>query len=228
MATENTTGLKTFTATAVAIEAFVRVVLDASGTIAAAGATDLGIGVTQEAIAASGQGTVKLFSAAGTFLIQAAGPVTKAAQVYTAAAGEVDDSGTYKLNLVAVDTATAQGDVIECAKIADASSSTNAYAGADVGTIAAAGSDQAGATLVTHRIEVVSGASGANGARLPVASAGAEYVLYSSAAANALLVYPATSGTINDGTANASVSVTARRANRFIGTSATNWALALI
>lgn len=77
---------------------------------------------------------------------------------------------------------------------------------------AAAGSSQTDATLIGANVSNISGATGSNGVVLrkgkntPYAG-----VIYSSAATNALLVYPPVGGTINGGSVNASVSVAARK-----------------
>jgi len=81
-------------------------------------------------------------------------------------------------------------------------------------TVAAAGSGQSDATLIGANVTTVTGASGTNGVVLRKGKgtngiyAG---VIYSSAATNALLVYPPSGGTINGGSANAALSVTARK-----------------
>jgi hypothetical protein len=222
--TENSSGFKTFQATAVALEAFVRVTYDSSGLISVAGATDLVIGVTQEAIAASGYGTVKLSSAPGTFLCQTAGPVTKGAQLYTAASGEVDDSGTYKIRAVAGDTATAQGDVIECIPIDDGTYAAVAYTSDQVGTVAAAGANQGAATAITKPLTYVTDSNGAKGVVLPTAAAGAVYEIYNTVASQGLLVYPGSSDDINDGTTNVHVSIAGKTFARFAAVDATTWA----
>jgi hypothetical protein len=114
--TSNSSGYRAFQATAVAIAEGIRVTVDSNGLISAAGAAVGAVGVTTEPIAASGWGTVKLFNAGGTFIIQAhATGITKGAILYPAAAGRVDDSGTTAIPLVALETSTAQGDLIECA-----------------------------------------------------------------------------------------------------------------
>jgi len=117
MITSNSTGFKAFTATAAAIAANVRVVLGSGGTISVAGAADIGIGVTIAVIPASGIGTIKLWSAPGTFLMTADGAITIGAVLYFTHEGKVDDTGTYKANMISLDTAGADGDVIECARI---------------------------------------------------------------------------------------------------------------
>lgn len=113
---ENTTGYKTFQATATALAAYVRVIVDANGLISVAAATDNAIGVTTEAIAASGYGRVKLFSAPGTFNFTASTAITRGAALYPTAAGRVDDTGTTGIGFVALEAATAAGDVIEATR----------------------------------------------------------------------------------------------------------------
>lgn len=112
---ENSTGLRTLQATSTAIAYGARVKVDSNGLISVAGATDPAIGVTTEYVAASGYGTVKLFTAPGTYMCLAGGAVTRGAHLYPAASGKVDDSGTTKIGLVALEAAGADGDVIECA-----------------------------------------------------------------------------------------------------------------
>lgn len=92
------------------------------------------------------------------------------------------------------------------------------------GTVAAAGTNQGTAASLANCSNVVTGASGANGVILPTPKAAGQRVsVYSSAATNALLVYPPSGGTINDGTQDAALSVTARTLKIFEATSTTNW-----
>ena len=112
---ENSSGYKTFQATAVAIAAYTRVTVDSAGLISVAGAAVGAIGVTTEAVAASAYGNVKLFNAPGTYLMTAGAAIARGARLFPLAAGKVDDAGTTALNLVALEAATADGDVIECA-----------------------------------------------------------------------------------------------------------------
>lgn len=111
--TENTTGFKTFQATNAAIAAFIRVTVDSNGLISASAHNGLSIGVTLEAIAANGYGTVKLYSAPGTFLHTAASAITRGAALYPAANGKVDDTGTTVNGFVALQAAGGDGEVIE-------------------------------------------------------------------------------------------------------------------
>ena len=114
-ATSNSTGYKSFTATAVAIGEAVRVKLDSSGLISAAAATEAWIGVTTAAVAASGLGNVKLRNAPGTFLVTASAAIAVGALLYPTASGKVDDAaGTGCFTgLQAVEAAGADGDIIE-------------------------------------------------------------------------------------------------------------------
>jgi hypothetical protein len=115
--TQNSSGFKTFQATAVAIGVGKRVFVDTANPplIAVAGAAVGAIGVTMENIAASGYGTVKLFGAPGTFLMCANAAITAGAQIFPAASGNIDDAGTTAIPYVALEAATAQGDIIEVA-----------------------------------------------------------------------------------------------------------------
>lgn len=115
MATQNDSGFKSFTAAAAITEG--QRVKISSGNADVAAATDAAIGVATTAAASGEVVTVKLFSAPGTFLCRAGAAITAGAQLYPLAAGKVDDAGTTALNLVALEAATADGDLIECARI---------------------------------------------------------------------------------------------------------------
>jgi hypothetical protein len=223
MVTENSSGYKTFEATAVAIEAYVRVTVGATGTISVAGETDLAVGVTMEAIAASGYGTVKLWSASGSFLVQAAGVVAIGNQLYAAAAGEVDDSGTYKTRLVALTAATAQGDVIECTKVEDATYNGGQMASADVGALTATGTVIGNAAAITKLVSFSTG-DDAVGVKLPEAAAGMVRFVYNLAATAGLKVYPSANDDINDGTANAAVVIEGKSLAMFVALDTATWA----
>jgi hypothetical protein len=113
MTSRNSVGEKAFTATAVALAAFVRVKLDSSGNISVAGATDDWIGETTEAIAASGTGNVRLRGPSRIVTCSAA--VACGARLYPTAAGKVDDaigSGVFT-GLVAGEAGTADNAQIE-------------------------------------------------------------------------------------------------------------------
>ena len=100
------------TATEVAIEAFIRVKYDSSGTISKAAAAEPAIGTTLEYIPASGIGAVKLFDKMMRFT---AGNVVACGAFLTGIAnGKVDDAaGVAAYNgYQAYEAATANGDVI--------------------------------------------------------------------------------------------------------------------
>lgn len=80
-------------------------------------------------------------------------------------------------------------------------------------TVAATGSGQSDAALIGANVSNVTSASGTNGVVLRKGKGGNPYagVVYSSAATNALLLYPPVGGAINGGTVNAALSIVARK-----------------
>lgn len=90
-------------------------------------------------------------------------------------------------------------------------------------TLAAAGTNQATGGVIRSSNVTVTGASGSNAVVLPVADIGDEILVYSSAATNALLVFPPVGGNINGAAANASFSATAQTPYFFLKLSATQW-----
>ncbi len=115
MSTINDDGHITLQATAVAITKGLRVTYDSAGKILASGAANDAIGVALEDIAASGWGTVKLFSAPGTFFVVAGAAVARGAALHAIAAGKVDDAGANLIGMIALEAATADGDIIPAA-----------------------------------------------------------------------------------------------------------------
>lgn len=111
--TENATGFKALTAAAAIVEG--QRVKISSGQWDVAGATDKAVGVATHDAASGAQLTAKLFSGPGTFIMRASGAITAGAQLYPTASGNVDDSGTTALPLVALEAAAASGNLIECA-----------------------------------------------------------------------------------------------------------------
>lgn len=102
---------------------------------------------------------------------------------------------------------------------------------ADVKTgVAAAGANQGAATALTASVSVVSTvAAGADGVRLPVpGGVGETLVVANFDADTALKVYPASGGKINNGAANAHVSVATSKAGLFVAISATEWVCFLV
>jgi hypothetical protein len=112
MSSYNESQVKTYTATAVALDAYVRV-KKSGANVAVAGAGEVAIGVTLANCAASGKVPVLLFNGVGTALIKAGGAITAGAAVYGIADGKIDDTGTGAPVGYAEEAATADGDVIE-------------------------------------------------------------------------------------------------------------------
>lgn len=93
-------------------------------------------------------------------------------------------------------------------------------------TLAAAGTTQATAAAVVNDVTTISNNTAANGVILPVPTAGQRYYIIPALATNAPLVYPPVGGSINFGTANAGVAITARKLAVFIALDAVgNYAL---
>lgn len=113
--TTNNTGFKSLIASEAIAEG--QRLKISSGQWAVAGATDKAVGVATHAAASGAACTCKLWSAPGTFLVRASGAVTAGAQLYPTASGNVDDAGTTAINLVALEAATASGDLIEAARL---------------------------------------------------------------------------------------------------------------
>lgn len=111
--TENQTGYKSLTTAAAIVEG--QRVKISSGQWDVAGATDAAVGVATHDAASGGQLTVKLFAAGGTFIMRASGAITAGARLYPTASGNVDDSGTTALPMVALEAASASGNLIEAA-----------------------------------------------------------------------------------------------------------------
>lgn len=95
-------------------------------------------------------------------------------------------------------------------------------------TVAAAGSAQTDATLIGANVTIVTAASGTNGVILRKPKSANNFytgAVYSSAATNALLVYPPTGGTINNGTINAALSLPARKVGTFMSVNGTDFVI---
>ena len=106
-------GVKTLVASA-AIGANLRVADNGSGKVELADASTLEIGVTSRpSFAADEDIPVRLRSAQGTVMMVAAGVVAAYAEVFAAAGGKCDDSGTVSLGHNMGGAATADGDIIE-------------------------------------------------------------------------------------------------------------------
>ena len=90
--------------------------------------------------------------------------------------------------------------------------------------VPAAGSDETDATPLRFALSVISDADGDKGVILPVPKvAGRIMVVYSPDATHATKVYPHAGATINQGSADAAVSVAARKPGIFVSTGLMNW-----
>jgi len=108
---------KTFIADA-AISQFARVTFESDGRIVTAGLADVGIGVAQTPAFAAGDAIdVKLWNSQGTFKMRASEALAAGATLYTESDGEVQDTAqaTAVPFAQALEAATADGDIIECA-----------------------------------------------------------------------------------------------------------------
>ena len=100
---------------------------------------------------------------------------------------------------------------------------SSAYSIVSVGTgISAAGTTQGTATALTKEFNVVSTVASGAGVVLPTAVAGMRITVINTSA-NALLVYPASTGIINSAAANAAYSQPAGARLDYISTSTTQW-----
>ena len=107
---------RTFQATAVAIAPYAVVALDSSGTISVNGdnATDLTIGATTEAIAASAYGNVALFDASGSSQLLCGGDTIAVGDVvYTDGSGKIGTDTSNRSVGYALQASSTDGDVIE-------------------------------------------------------------------------------------------------------------------
>lgn len=95
---------------------------------------------------------------------------------------------------------------------------------AGAASVAAAGSAQGDATALTAMVNTISAADGTKGVKLPAAEAGKRVLVYNEHASNGLKVYPATGDDINDGTADAAVTIEGKTLAIFEALDATTWA----
>lgn len=93
-----------------------------------------------------------------------------------------------------------------------------------VTAVTAAGSAQGDATGLSDGLNVVAGADGTKGVVLPAAVAGRQVSVYSSVATNGLKIYPATGDDINDGSANAAITIEGKTHAIFEAVDDATWA----
>lgn len=114
----NENGYLSLTATAAAIAKNRSVAINSSGLCLVVGTINTSIGTTIEDVAASGNVTIKLWSAPGAHFCTASGAITAGVLVYNdvngGAVGKITSTSTSNGNAigVAMEAATADGDII--------------------------------------------------------------------------------------------------------------------
>lgn len=92
-----------------------------------------------------------------------------------------------------------------------------------VGTVAAAGNSQATATAISDQVTYVTAADGTKAVVLPAAVAGLTYKVYNTTTST-LPVYPASGDDINDGTADAAITMQPKSCATFQALDTSTWA----
>ncbi len=147
----------------------------------------------------------------------AAGVIAAHAKVYAAASGKVNDEGTI-LEGIALEAASGDNSVIEVLPLPGGSLNLE-----DIKTVAATGSDQGGAAALTGIVNVVTAGDDTKGVVLPSAAAGTGIVFVLNSGSAGLKIYPASSDKINNGSADAAVTILENTFALFVATAADNW-----
>ncbi len=90
-----------------------RVKLDASGDVVYADAGDEWIGITEYAVSSGDDVGVRMRTDSGTFKVTAAGAFSQGDVLYGAADGKVDDAEAGPAQFIALEAASADGDIVE-------------------------------------------------------------------------------------------------------------------
>lgn len=208
--------VKTFTS-GEALALHLRVALSA-GTVVLAGVASADIGTVESPALVSGDlAAIRLRSASGTQKFVAAVAIAAGQRVYQAASGKVSNICAGLAIGIALNTVTADGHVVEVLREA-----SNVVP--EIGTIAAAGSAQGDAAAIVNHVTYVTAADGTKGVILPAAAAGLRFEVYSTVATNGLKIYPATGDDINDGSANAAITIEGKSHATFVALDDTTWA----
>lgn len=209
---------KTFTAGAALVQN--RLVVLSAGVLDYADAYTPAIGTLEDTTFASGDLVgVRLLPGEGTYKMMASAAITSGAYVYQTASGKIDDVGFLPVG-IALEAASADGDIIEVLP--------SRLVPDNVASVAATGSEQGDAAALTAGINTVSAADATKGVILPAAKAGLVVQVYNEHATNGLKVYPATGDDINDGSANAAVTMEGKGLARFVGLDTTTWAASYV
>lgn len=186
-------------------------------TLALAGAGELGIGTLDERILSTDtEAAVRVWGADESRRVIASEAISAGALVYCAASGKFSDNGVVAAGY-ARSASSADGDEF----VLDDLPPTLPLG---VATVAAAGSAQGDAAALVGRVNVVTGADGTKGVILPAAIAGIQVDVYSSVATNGLKIYPASGDDINDGSADAAITIEGKTLARFVAVDTSTWA----
>lgn len=216
MGQHNTDGFKTFNAAA-ALGAHLRIIDNGSGSMALAGLNQKATSVVEfPAFAANEEVTGRLFTAPGTCKMVASEAITANTYVYSAASGKIAQTGTIVEGL-ALQAASGDGSIIEVLPIPDGVVLGN------VKTVASAGSAQGDAAALTGVVNVVTGGDDTKGVILPTAAATSGIVFVLNSGTAGLKIYPATSDKINNGSANAAITILENTFAVLVATAADNW-----
>lgn len=217
MSQTETTGIKTFTGAA-ALGAFLRVADNGSDKMALAGLSEPGIGVVEHpTFAVDEPVSVRTWKAPGTAKMTASAAITGPAYVYAAASGKVAPTGTVVVGYTLED-ASGDGSIIEVFPLPQ-----GALHLGDVKTVAATGSAQGDAAALTGVVNVVTGGDDTTGVILPTAATTSGLVMVLNSGSAGLDIYPATGDKINNGSANAPITILENTFALLVATAADNW-----
>jgi hypothetical protein len=152
---------------AAATAQYLRVKDNGSGKLTTAGAVEVDLGVSDKPVlAADDDAAVRLRNAPGTAKMTAAGAISAWATVYGAAGGKIDDTANGNPVGIALEAATADGDVIEVLRFAVLAQNKTVEAHTSDDTLTAAESGSVHTTV---------GAAGTVTFTMPAAVAGMEF-----------------------------------------------------
>ena len=186
-------------------------------TLSLAGAGELGIGTLDERILSTDtEAAVRVWGADESRRVIASEAISAGALVYCAASGKFSDNGVVAAGYARAAT-TANGDEFVLDDLPP-------VLPLGVASVAAAGSAQGDAAALVGRVNTVSAADGTKGVILPAAIAGIVVEVYNEHATNGLKIYPASGDDINDGSADAAITIEGKTLARFVAVDTSTWA----
>jgi len=147
----------------------------------------------------------------------AAGTITAGDILYAAASGKITGAVNGRPIGIALEDAVAN-DVFEYVMDLNINPIT------DIGSLAAAGTDNTNGGTIVAAFSTVSAADGTKGVVLPPATAAAECWVYNEHATNGLKVFPAGTNDINDGSAAAAVTIEGKTLAHLKALDTSTWA----